>query len=250
MKNDNKQVDISAINQHYSVLFERFQISARIENIQCPDAPAYRLRQDGDMQIITLNTTKIPASDYSAHAGYHVRQLLLPRLHLETERLILRRYSSADAADCFGFLSNEWDAYMDCSRAFPAMDKAFQERTELFGQRETQYMIELKESGKVIGTVNVFTDDSRAVEAMEIGYSISHSHQRRGYAFEALQALLSLLQDDLYLEMVTAGILPENAASEGLLIKLGFRQEGLRHKAVWHEGLDRPVDLVYFYRDR
>ena len=52
------------------------------------------------------------------------------------------------------------------------------------------------------------------------------------------------------LDMVTAGILPENTASHGLLEKLGFRSEGIRHKAVWHEGLDKPVDLQYYYRDR
>ena len=62
--------------------------------------------------------------------------------------------------------------------------------------------------------------------------------------------MLDLLQKQLGLEMVTAGILPENSASEQLLTKLGFQREGLRHKAVWHEGLDRPVDLIYFYRDR
>ena len=56
--------------------------------------------------------------------------------------------------------------------------------------------------------------------------------------------------EEVMLDMVTAGILPENTASHGLLEKLGFRSEGIRHKAVWHEGLDKPVDLQYYYRDR
>ena len=96
----------------------------------------------------------------------------------------------------------------------------------------------------------LFSDESRAVDAMEIGYSIAKKHQRKGYGFEALSAVLDLLQKQLGLEMVTAGILPENSVSQQLLTKLGFQREGLRHKAVWHEGLDRPVDLIYFYRDR
>ena len=139
---------------------------------------------------------------------------------------------------------------MECSKAFTEMDDEYQELMAQFAQRETQYMIVLKESGEVIGTVNLFADDSRAVDAMEVGYSIAHAHQRKGYAYEALSALLGLLQNDLYLEMVTAGILPENKASEKLLEKLGFHKEGLRHKAVWHAELDNPVDLVYYYRDR
>ena len=111
-------------------------------------------------------------------------------------------------------------------------------------------MVTLKENGEVIGTVNVFADDSRAVDTMEIGYSIAHAHQRKGYAYEALSALIDLLQKDLCLDMITAGILPENIASEKLLSKLGFQKEGMRHKAVWHEGLNKPVDLLYYYRDR
>ena len=52
------------------------------------------------------------------------------------------------------------------------------------------------------------------------------------------------------LDMVSAGVFRENTASHGILVKLGFRSEGIRHKAVWHEGLNKPVDLQYYYRDR
>lgn len=200
--------------------------------------------------VITLNTATISESEYESHAGYFVRRILLPQLKLETERLLLRRYHPEDAEQCFAFLSNEQDAYMDCSKAFHEMGTEHQELMGLFAQRESQYMITLKESGEVIGTINVFADESRAVDTMEIGYSIAHAHQRKGYAFEALSVLFNLLQNDLCLEMVTAGVLPENIASEKLLRKLGFHEEGLRHKAVWHEGLNKPVDLIYYYRDR
>ena len=200
--------------------------------------------------VITLNAAVISESEYDGHVGYAVRKLLLPQLKLETERLILRRYQAQDANQCFAFLSNEQDAYMDCSKVFYEMDTEYQKLIDLFAQRESQYMVTLKESGEVIGTINVFADDSRAVDTMEIGYSIAHAHQRKGYAFEALSALLNLLQNDLCLEMVTAGVLPENIASKQLLRKLGFREEGLRHKVVWHEGLGKPVDLIYYYRDR
>lgn len=176
--------------------------------------------------------------------------MLLPRLVLETERLILRRYQPEDAAGCFALLSDEEGAYMDCCKAIHSMDEEFYERMALFAQRETQYMITGKDTGEVVGIVNVFADDSRAADSMEIGYGISPAHRRRGYAFEALSALLELLQRELRLELVTAGILEENVASMGLLEKLGFQREGLRHKAVWHEGLGRPVDLIYYYRDR
>lgn len=52
------------------------------------------------------------------------------------------------------------------------------------------------------------------------------------------------------LDLVVAGVLPENIPSMELLEKLGFRKEGILHKALWHEGLDRLVDLLYYYIDR
>lgn len=242
--------DINQINERFERLCRRCHAAVQIRATMNPGAPGQAVTEENGTRVITLNAAKIPAAEYPNHAGYYVGKLLLPELVLETERLVLRRFRPEDAQGCFAFLADEEGAYMDCSRAFTAMDEAYRERVELFAQRETQYMITLKDSGEVIGTVNAFEDDSRAVDAMEIGYSISPAHRRRGYGYEALSALLDLLQRELYLEIVTAGILRENAASEKLLEKLGFRKEGLRHKAVWHEGLDRPVDLIYYYRDR
>lgn len=227
-----------------------FGIPLTIKTICDTDGCKQHTITENGKYVITLNADAISESEYESHAGYFVRRILLPQLKLETERLLLRRYHPQDAEQCFAFLSNEQDAYMDCSKAFTKMNEEYQELMDLFAQRESQYMIVLKESGEVIGTINVFADDSRAVDAMEIGYSIAHAHQRKGYAYEALSALLGLLQNDLCLEMVTAGILPENTASEKLLQKLGFQREGLRHKAVWHDGLGKPVDLIYYYRDR
>lgn len=241
--------EINQINSKFIDLCGKYHIPVWIGAINDPNGPRFHTYEQDGVSVIKLNTAKIPVSEYEGHAGYQVRKILLPRLRMETERLVLRRYMPEDADKCFAFLSNEQDAYMDCCKAFGVMDEEYYERVALFGQRETQYMVTLKESGELIGTVNVFADDSRAVDALEIGYSIAHTHQRKGYAFEALSALLELLQNDLCLEMVTAGALPENIASEKLLGKLGFQREGSRHKAVWHEGLDKPVDLIYYYRD-
>ena len=249
-KQNTKNLIPDALRFSLEKLSNHFGVSIKLNATYDSQGDKCQISEENGTYCITLNAAKIDATECELYAGYHARKILLPRLKLETERLLLRRYHPDDATQCFAFLSNEQDAYMDCSKAFTKMDEAYHELVALFGQRETQYMIVLKESDEVIGTVNVFADDSRAVDAMEIGYSIAHTHQRKGYAYEALSALLGLLQDELRLEMVTAGILPENTASEKLLQKLGFQREGLRHKAVWHEGLGKPVDLIYYYRDR
>jgi len=106
------------------------------------------------------------------------------------------------------------------------------------------------QKGKITIDGVLFSDDSRAVSSKEIGYAISPKHQRNGFAFEAISAMVNLLQKDLLVDMVVAGVLPENIPSIKLLEKLGFSREGIRHKALWHESLDKPVDLQYYYLDR
>ena len=239
-------MDLLELHNRLEQLCAKNGTALQIEAIHDPEAP----RQEPTDGVLRLNSARIPEGNYEKYASYYVLENLMPRLRLETPRLILRRFRMEDASDCFAFLSDTEGAYMDCCQPFIEMNDAFRERIQLFVDRPGQYAIVLKASGKVIGTVNVFEDNSRAVDAMEIGYAVSPEYQRKGYAYEALHALLHLFQQELMLEMVTAGILPENTASIRLLEKLGFRAEGMRHKAVWHEGLDKPVDLQYFYRDR
>ncbi len=232
------------INQKYIALCAKHGVCVDILTTEEPQSSI--VEENGGILL------KMP-SNAPAHLGYEkvlswrIRELLLPQLVLKTERLIIRRFASTDRDLCLPFLENREDAYMDCSRAFEEIDGDYRARVELFLQRKTQYAITLQKTGELIGTVYIFPDEARAVDAMEIGYRIAHRHQRMGYATEALIALLDLLLNGLCVDMISAGVLPENAASIGLLKKLGFQKEGLRHGAIWHETLDKAVALQYFF---
>ena len=239
-----------AINKKYEMLSADCHARIGIINTDDPEAPKCRTTEECDRTVLKINCAHIPEDRYESFLAYYVSKCLLPKLVLSTERLVLRRFRIEDSADCFSFLSDAEGAYMDCSRSFASMNEDFADLMESFLQQQKRYMITLKETGKVIGTVNIFEDNSRAVEAMEIGYAVSPQYQRKGYAFEVLSALLKLLQADLKYDLVIAGVLPENEKSIGLLSKLGFEKEGIRRKAIWHEGLNRPVDLVYYFRDK
>lgn len=240
----------NAANRKFENLCSRYGAAIKIIGTTAPEAPKYSIREEGRQAILMVNYARIPADRYESYLGYYVSKYLLPRLILSTERLILRRFRPEDVAACYPFLSDPEAAYMDCSKAYTSIDEDFEDLMEDFAQQDTRYIIALKETGKVIGTVSLFEDNSRAVESMEIGYTVSPEYQRKGYAFEAVSALLSLLQTELMFDMVVAGVLPENVKSIGLLEKLGFQKEGMRRKAIWHEGIGKPVDLVYYYRDR
>ena len=238
------------INNRYIELCKNYDIGIAVSNIRSETAPKYEISTNNDIYTIILNDHKIDHSMYDALLAYVVSGILLPRLIIKTERLIIRRFCMADSMNCFSFMSDDKGMHLDGCKPFHTMDDEYWERMKLFEQRAGQYVIVLKSTNEVIGTINVFDDNSRAVESKEIGYAISPKHQRNGYAFEAISSILNLLQKDLLLDMVVAGVLPENTPSIKLLEKLGFSREGIRHKALWHEALDKPVDLQYYYIDR
>lgn len=238
------------IHDRYITLCKEHGITLTVSNTDAVEAPAYELSTDHFLYRIVLNDSKIDTSMYESFLAYAVSKLLLPRLALKTDRLLIRRFCMDDANACFPFMSDVQGMYLDGCKPFSSMDEAFWERMKLFAKREGQYVIVLKNTDEVIGTINVFDDDSRAVSAKEIGYAIHPDHRRKGYAHEAISAISDLLRKHLLFDMVIAGVLQENTPSIKLLEKLGFRCEGIRHKALWHEVLDKPVDLIYYYIDR
>lgn len=83
------------------------------------------------------------------------------------------------------------------------------------------YAIELKETGKVIGNIYY---GKRDFEAREVGYIVNKNYQRRGYASEALSAVI----DNAFhegLHRIFAECDPRNTCSWKLLEKVGLERE-------------------------
>lgn len=244
-------MDTQTIHQRYISLLASFGIPLQIQAVRDPDLPQQEILQEGEQFILRLNCGKhLPDVPYESYVACGVRQLLLPRLVLETPRLVLRRFRKEDAAACFSFLSDRQTCYHDGGyEPYSEMDENYFRLMETFEKQETRYLITLKSTGEVIGTIHLWEDNSRAVDAMEIGYVIAPNHRRKGHAFEAASAIVHLLQDELRLDMMLGGAFADNTASLQLLKKLGFVQEGILHRALWHAKYG-PVDIVHFYRDR
>jgi GNAT superfamily N-acetyltransferase len=77
-------------------------------------------------------------------------------------------------------------------------------------------------SGLVVGGIGFFGPPLGG-EA-EIGYGIVPSRQGRGYATEALLAMITMAWADARVRTVVAGTDPGNAASQRVLEKAGFRR--------------------------
>ena len=130
---------------------------------------------------ILLNDERISEAEQESCIAYAVRQVLLPKIEIETERLLLRPFRMSDSEDCFGFLNDREDCCNDGGfEPFKEMDEEYFLLMQKFSQQPLRKMIVFKETGKVIGTVNIMEVSDRAVEAYEIGYCVSKAHQRKG----------------------------------------------------------------------
>jgi GNAT superfamily N-acetyltransferase len=78
-------------------------------------------------------------------------------------------------------------------------------------------------SGLVVGGIGFF-GPPRESEEVEVGYGIVPSRQGRGYATEAVQAMVAMAWADPRVTAVVAGTDPGNLASQRVLGKAGFRQ--------------------------
>lgn len=203
-----------------------------------------------DGNRILINDNQIPENELESCIAYAVRQVLLPKMEIETPRLLLRPFRMSDSEDCFGFLCDREDCMNDGGyEPFAEMDEEYFTLMEKFANQPLRKMIVRKDTGKVIGTVNIMEVHDRAVETYEIGYCISKAQQRNGYGFEAISTLCDCLLNTLHTDLLIAGAIEKNAVSLRMLEKLGFSYEGRKTKGFWHP-VDGAIDLLYYVKER
>ncbi|MFC7275442.1 GNAT family N-acetyltransferase [Paractinoplanes rhizophilus] len=97
--------------------------------------------------------------------------------------------------------------------------------------------------GLVIGTVSLEVHDGMGQPGMpprteaEIGYIFDPAHGGRGYATEAVLAMIAHAFDRLGVRRLTAGCYADNHASVRILEKVGMRREQHGVEDSWHDEL-------------
>lgn len=151
-------------------------------------------------------------------------------MFIHTQRLLTRNFIPSDL-DAFLAYRNapEVAKYQGWSLPYPReKGEAFiAEMNDIHVPKQGQWLqlaLELKETGSLIGDVAFCIKDDDARQAV-IGFSVASDHWKKGYATEALTALLDYLFEDIDLHRVTADCDPENVSSWKTMEKLGFRRE-------------------------
>ena len=150
-------------------------------------------------------------------------------MRIETQRLILRHPEVRDAEDCMEFCNSEFVLHYNAM----VPRTLEQVRKQISEADPGALVLQLKDSGKVIGEIFIHEDSLRyGIASKELSYHLSQAYSRQGYMKEALRAVIGHLFASEDLECVTARCFAPNKASLALLRSLGFHQDGLIPRCV------------------
>lgn len=166
---------------------------------------------------------------------------------LETERLVLRPIKRKDAKDIYSFASDPevaryvlWDPH----RSIEDTRSYIRYMRNLYNRGlPASWAVTLRNSGRVIGTIG-FMWYSESNSSAEIGYSFSRSEWTRGFATEALHAVIDSAFSVLPLNRIEAQHDIRNPASGRVMEKCCMKKEGLLRQRIRNKG--ELVDVVLY----
>lgn len=163
--------------------------------------------------------------------------------HIETDRLIIRRFHQDDWQDLYSYLADPdvvafepYDMYTEQQAKEEAVRRS---------KDESFYAVCLKANGKLIGNLYLGKGE---FATWELGYVFHKQYHGQGYATESAKALLDYAFTKLGARRITAMCNPKNDHSWKLLERLRMRREGLLLQNVYFktDGNGKPIWLDTF----
>ena len=154
---------------------------------------------------------------------------------LETERLILRRYTAEDARQMFDHWVGDdevtryltWPTHANVGVTEWVVD----DWVKRYEQPDCYHWgLELKATGELIGDIAVVRIIEPVLEA-ELGWCMGRAWWGNGYMPEAARAVLKVLFDEVGFNRVCAAHDVENPKSGRVMQKIGMTLEGVHRQA-------------------
>lgn len=139
---------------------------------------------------------------------------------LQTERLIIRRFTKEDWQDLYEYLRDEEVVQFEPYEVYTE-EQAKQETLKRVND-DCFFAVCLKADGTVIGNLTLIEG---AFQTWEVGFVFNRQYQRKGYATESVKALMNYAFTHLGARRIVAMCSPLNEPSWKLLERIGMRYE-------------------------
>jgi len=149
-------------------------------------------------------------------------------MKLETERLILRAFTTHDADFLFALMNTPGWLQFIGDRGIRSVDDA---RNYIVARIASSYanfgfgfyVMELKAGGAPIGMSGLIKRET--LDDVDVGFALLPEHEGKGYAYEATAAVVTYAWDVIKLKRLVAIVVESNQPSIRLLEKLGMTFE-------------------------
>jgi len=167
------------------------------------------------------------------------KEILYDNARMETERLIIRKATKADATDILEYASDEETVkYLDWA-GVKTLNEALQGIINHHWSNPGIWVIELKENQKCIGAIDIRVEPDH--DKAGFGYVLNRHYWNKGYMTEALSSAFKLCFDKLDLNRVEAFHYAGNEGSGKVMQKCGMKYEGVSEQALKIKGVFRDV---------
>jgi ribosomal-protein-alanine N-acetyltransferase len=169
-------------------------------------------------------------------------------LPLETERLILRRFTLDDADAMFRNWASDpavtkFLVYDTCVTLDETKNRIAEWMSYLNKNESDVFAIVLRKTNEIIGTIDYCVIDVEAKSA-EVGYQLGRRWWGQGYAAEAFRALIKHCFETIGLNRIWADYDPRNPNSGRVMQKAGLIYEGTSRQCKVNGG--ESVDRVRY----
>lgn len=160
-----------------------------------------------------------------------------PFLPFRTERLLIRPMVDADIPAFHAYRNGPHVEYQSWDLPYPlaSAEELVHDSARHDGPvRGDWVQIAIDVDGELIGDVAVGLDDDGDIAT--VGYTLAADRQGRGYAREAVAAVVDRLFRQLGVHRIEASTAPENERSIQLLLAVGFTHEGTSRQSYRAKG--------------
>lgn len=170
-----------------------------------------------------------------------------PKTKITTERLILRRFTLADAPDVQRLAGDKLIAATTLEIPHPYENGMAEQwisthLKEIEEGKLSNFAITLKETGQLIGAIGLHIN--ARFNRAELGYWVGVPYWNKGYCTEAARAVLKHGFEDLKLHRIFAHYFSNNPASGKVMEKIGMKYEGYLRQHACKDG--QYFDLIMY----